>query len=226
MAMKITDSARLSLALSMVFGLAMIVPAYGQYCGVEGVGGSYLNARYGFEIQYAGGWHRLHVGPRENSFQWTCRDTLVVDATVLDLEHVEFSGEKTHADSLWKAVTHKATLFCGADGVEGGSHCEGPVDVGSFTSRDGVPVLKFYQTFIYEHYADVKPTEGHRVGPYYAVDISQQGMTRALLLTSEMHREASDRYAAFVEGMVQSVQVVDSAYLKKKRRPIVVPLRR
>jgi len=31
---------------------------------------------------------------------------------------------------------------------------------------------------------------------------------------------------AFVEGMVQSVQVVDSPYLKKKRRPIVVPLRR
>ena len=210
----------------MVFGLAMIAPAYGQYCGVEGVGGSYLNARYGFEIQYAGGWHRLHVGPREDSFQWTCRDTLVVEATVLDLEHVEFSGEKTHADSLWKAVTHKATLFCGADGVDGGSHCEGPEDVESFTSRAGVPVLKFYQTFIYEHYADDQPTERHRVGPYYAVDISQQGMTRALLLTSEMHREASDRYAAFVEGMVQSVQVVDSPYLKGKQRPIVVPLRK
>lgn len=202
----------------------LVAPAYGQYCGVAGGAGAYLNARYGFELDYAGGWHRLRVGPREDEFQWVCRDTLVVEGVILDLEHIEFSGERTHADSLWRAITHKTTLFCAADGVDGGSHCEGPVDVREFRTVSGLPALEFYQTYIYEDYA-AGTSKKHHVGPYFAVDISQQGETRALVLTPGSLHGASERWADFVEGMVNGVRRVESPFLRK-RRPIVVPLRR
>ena len=210
--------------LLAVLSVSASGPALGQYCGVPGGTGSYLNARYGFDVEYAGGWHRLRVGPREDEFQWVCRDTLVAQGTILDLQYMEFSGERTHLDSLWAAVTHKAKLFCGADGVDGGSYCEGPEDAKRSVSATGLPVLSFYQTFVYENYAEGTAKKS-RVGPYFAVDVSQGGETRALLLTSESHRGASEKYAAFVAGLVEGVKSVDSPFLRK-RRPIEVPLRR
>ncbi len=208
----------------LALSVCALSPAFGQYCGVEGGAGSYLNARYGFEVDYAGGWHRLRVGPREDEFQWVCRDTLVVQGTILGIEYVDFSGERTHLDSLWKAVTHKATLFCGADGVDGGSYCEGPEQVERTVSATGLPVLRFYQTFVYEDYA-AGTAERSLLGPYFAVDISQGGETRALLLTSEAHRGASEKYAEFAAGLVDGVRSVNSPFLRK-RRPTEVPLRR
>ena len=214
------------LAAVLVFAASTgpVQMAAAQYCGVQGHQGSYLNARYGFEVSYAGGWHRLRIGPLEDEFYWVCRDTIVAQGTILDLEHVQFEGERTHADSLWKAVTHKATLFCGADGVDGGSYCEGPEDAEAFTTAAGLSALKFYQTFVREDYA-AGTQDRHRVGPYFAVDISQQGEVRALLLTPGPHHSASAKYADFVGRMANDVRGVESPFLKKKR-PIRVPLRR
>ena len=194
----------------LLLSATLVLPrgGYAQYCGTPGHPGAYLNVRHGFEVVYPGGWHRLQIGPLEDEFQWVCRDTVVAQGTILDLDHVPFAGERSHADSLWKAVTHKAALFCGADGVDGGSYCEGPEEVEEVATAGGLAALKFYQTFVYEDYTtDSKET--HRVGPYFALDISHEGETRALLLTPGPHRSASARYEDFVAGMVESVRAVE-----------------
>ncbi len=156
----------------------------------------------------------MHISPREDDFQLTCRDTLVVSGTVLDFKFADLAGARSYEDSLRIAATWKASLFCGADGPNGSSYCEDPSRIENL-SADGEPVvLRFYQKFVREEFIDdgVKRTE-RQVGPYYAVDISQKGVHRFLLVTSGAHRAASEEYGDALSAIVESIRVVDSPFL-------------
>ncbi len=192
----------------------LAAPGNGQYCGRVGDTGGYLNARYGYSMTYDGGWHRLHISPREDDFRLTCRDTVVVSGTVLDFKYADVEGARSYVDSLRIAAIWKASLFCGADGPDGSSYCEEPTRIEVLSGVGDPPVLRFYQKFVREDFVDEKVTRTERqVGPYYAIDISQKGVERFLLLTSEVHRDASEEYLDALSAIVGSIRVVDSPFL-------------
>lgn len=192
----------------------LTTPVDGQYCGRVGDTGGYLNARYGYAMSYNGGWHGLYVSPREDEFQLMCRDTVVVTGTVLDFKFVDLSEARSATDSLRIAATWRASLFCGADGPDGSSFCEDPTRIELLSATGDPPILRFYQKFVREDFVEeeVERTE-RQVGPYYAVDISQNGLRRFLLLTSGAHRDASEEYGDALEAIVGSIRVVDSPFL-------------
>lgn len=185
--------------------------AEAQYCGRVGFSGSYVNATYGFSLKYEGGWNRLHVGASEDQFQMVCRDTVVIDASVLDFGYVDFPGASSYEDSVRIAATSKASLFCGADGPDGSTYCENPAKLESVSLNNSLPVIKFYQTFVREDFTEDEVVRTRReIGPYYAIDISRKGVRRFLLITSEMHRSASEKYAEAVEAVIGSVKLVEA----------------
>lgn len=200
-------------ALIGICALAVLMqapPTYAQYCGKTGaMAGSYLNAHYGFAMRYEAGWHKLQLGGDESYFYLHCRDTLVVEGTVLDVSHMDLREANNHADSLALTIQHKATLFCGADGVDGSSYCEPALDMRWSKTGSALPLLTFYQTFVREDYLDDTVTRSI-VGPYYALDISQRGVTQALLLSSGRHREADTTFAHFLKTIVNTISIVES----------------
>ncbi|NNE36337.1 MAG: hypothetical protein HKN13_13955 [Rhodothermales bacterium] len=209
-------SNRWQITALLVTLLWSVVPSsgHGQHCGRVGDTGGYLNARYGYSMSYDGGWHRLQISPTEDGFQLSCRDTLVVSGTVLDFRFADVEHARSYKDSLRIAATWKASLFCAADGPNGSSYCDEPSRVEDLSS-DGRPVLlRFYQKFVREDFDEDEVVRTERqVGPYYAIDISQKGIPRFLLLTSGPHRDASEEYADALAAIVESIRVVDSPFL-------------
>ena len=183
----------------------------------EKFGSSYINARYGYILNYEGGWHKLEIGGNEHPFNLYCDEQPVVYARVVDMSRYDdFEQAESKTDSLEFAATRYAAMGCAAGGPGGSAHCERAQDVAWFRSEQGRLVLKFSQTLVETHYnrdSNEEEEERKRIGPYYAIDISQDGVGRLLLLEGRFSE--SPAWANMLKNIARQIEIVESPFLRK-----------
>lgn len=191
--------------------------SYAEHCeraGRDKLKGTYLNARYGYLLHYESGWHKLQVGGNEQWFQLLCQTRVAASSEVIDTSRLGPLLGVEHPDSLSEVAIRVAANACGADGPEGGSHCEPATEVEVLTSPQGLRVFRLYQTLVRENYVTEETTR-QVIGPYYAIDVSQRGINRLLLLNEGLAREASDESDVMIRAMVDALEVIDSPFLRE-----------
>jgi hypothetical protein len=190
--------------------------SYAEHCERAGRGqlnGTYLNARYGYLLHYESGWHRLQIGGNEQSFQLLCQTRVAASGEVIDTSRFgPLLG--VDPDSLSEVAIRVAASACGADGPDGGSTCEPATEVEILRSPQGLRVFRFYQTLVREDYV-AEETTRQVIGPYYAIDISQRGINRLLLLNEGLASEASEESEVMIRAMVDALEVIDSPFLSE-----------
>ncbi len=190
--------------------------SYANHCKRAGKGpfhGTYFNARYGYLLHYEGGWHKLQIGATEEWFEILCQDQVAVSGEVIRVRE-ESAASPRPGDAVQAAAMQAAITMCSADGPDGSVYCEPGGEVETFMSACGLRVCKFYQTLIREDYA-ADDTTRVRIGPYYAIDISQEGVNRALLLSGGLFRQASAERDDMVRAIVDELELVASPFLVK-----------
>jgi hypothetical protein len=189
---------------------------YAEQCEEAGKGdftGSYLNARYGYILHYECVWHKLQIGGQEQWFELLCGPDVAVSGEVVDVARYALPESISRGDSVWTAAVRVAASTCAADGPDGSTYCEPAEDMEAYESWTGLRVLKFYQTLVGEDYA-TDTISRTRLGPYYAIDISQQGRNRLILMSGGAFTAASDDHDEMVGKMVEMLEIVPSPFLE------------
>ena len=156
-------------SLSLLYLAFTVVNLFAQTNATRSI--RYINKSFGYSIQIS-------------------RDTKFVDGSEVKVTrgnntfvYLRFEERDSYTADLRTSAISWAVMGCMADGPNSSQHCKDIDSARVFLNGNGLTVVKFYLKKFDSVYSD----EGNQiridsaiVGPYYAIDISNHGVRRAL----------------------------------------------
>lgn len=141
---------------------------------------SYTNRQYGFTLKYPS-IYRLKISG-QGGFDLTRGGRVIFRADIEDTSFKIFIKESKHKKNLFPAFAReRAKALCSADGPGGSSYCGAIESEKQYTTSNGLNYVQFYLLKTQEDYS-THTKYLSRVGPVYAVDLSRQERSLALMI--------------------------------------------
>lgn len=189
------------LSLLLILSALAAAPAAAQDTSLRG---TYTNGQYGFTVKYDPVWYTVQLGWNERSFQLLREGDPFVRARVLDVDPDLSVPEGS--DLVAAGARKEALADCVSMIEQQNVSCRILDQVTQGSTTSGLRVLSLTG----QQMVEGDPLANREVGPFFAIDITQQGVPRLLLFSPEQSELYTSRQQETLQAIMDSLELISS----------------